>query len=279
MTRLLLATCARLPRGEPAAEHLDDALARRGIDATWAVWDDPSVDWTTADLVAVRSTWDYEERVEEFLSWSEGLGDRVLNGASVFRWNTDKRYLVELFDRQAAVVPTRSAADADQIAAAVTEFGTAVVKPAIGAGGRGVEVVEAGVVPAPGSQGPWVVQPLVESVRTTGETSVFVLAGVAVSQVEKHPADGEIRVQEEYGGVSSPADLGADQAAAALTVLDVAADRLGTAIAYARVDLLHHDGRWVVSELELTEPGLYLDVLPGNAAAFADLVAARLGAG
>jgi hypothetical protein len=36
------------------------------------------------------------------------------------------------------------------------------------------------------------------------------------------------------------------------------------------------DGRLVVSEVELTEPGLYLDVLPANGAAFADAVAARV---
>ena len=34
------------------------------------------------------------------------------------------------------------------------------------------------------------------------------------------------------------------------------------------------DGTLAVSELELIEPGLYLDVLPGNAEPFADLVAA-----
>ena len=35
------------------------------------------------------------------------------------------------------------------------------------------------------------------------------------------------------------------------------------------------DGTLAVSELELIEPGLYLDVLPANAEPFADLVAAR----
>jgi hypothetical protein len=32
----------------------------------------------------------------------------------------------------------------------------------------------------------------------------------------------------------------------------------------------------VVSEVELTEPGLYLDVLPANAVPFADAVAERV---
>jgi len=36
------------------------------------------------------------------------------------------------------------------------------------------------------------------------------------------------------------------------------------------------DGTLVVSEIEVTEPGLYLDVLPDNAQAFTDLVESRL---
>ena len=36
------------------------------------------------------------------------------------------------------------------------------------------------------------------------------------------------------------------------------------------------DGAWAVSELELIEPGLYLDVDPANAGRFADLVRSLL---
>jgi hypothetical protein len=38
-----------------------------------------------------------------------------------------------------------------------------------------------------------VVQPLVDSVRTVGEVSVFVIGGRAVSRVDKHPDAGEVR--------------------------------------------------------------------------------------
>ena len=46
---------------------------------------------------------------------------------------------------------------------------------------------------------------------------------------------------------------------------------------HGRVDLMRlADGTLAVSELELIEPGLYLDVVPGNAERFARMVAARL---
>jgi len=101
---VLLATCADWPDGEPGHEHLDRALADLGIRARWARWDDASVDWS-GGLVAVRSTWDYDGRVGEFHAWAATV-PRLLNGADVFRWNTEKAYLVELAEAGVPVVPT-----------------------------------------------------------------------------------------------------------------------------------------------------------------------------
>lgn len=278
--QVLLATLALRPAGEPDGHLLVDALAARGVGARWAVWDDDAVDWADADLVAVRSTWDYHRRLEEFWSWVRGLPAPLLNGAETFAWNADKSYLVELAG-SVPTVPTRRLDEAglvEGLRRAVAEHGTAVVKPATGAGGIGVCVVErwdddrlAGMV-----GGPWVVQPLVESVRTRGESSVFVLDGVAVSQVDKHPGHGEVRVHETHGGRSQVAALDPVRADRALEAVRAAEALLERRLDYARVDLLWWDGRWCVSELELIEPGLYLDVLPGNADAFADLVVRAL---
>ena len=59
---VLLVSSRDLPTGEPGAAALDAALAARGIDARWVVWDDSAVDWSAASLVVVRSPWDYTER-------------------------------------------------------------------------------------------------------------------------------------------------------------------------------------------------------------------------
>lgn len=293
MPTVLLVTSSTWPTGEPGAAALDAALAARGLDASWVVWDDPDVDWAAADLVAVRSTWDYIERHEEFVAWARTVGDQalLLNGPEVFAWNVDKGYLTSLGDTSAGglpVVPTRTADTVDELAAGVRAFGTAVVKPRVGAGGAGVLVVDDPADPRLGTEvkdhpelpaggGPWVVQPLVESVRTEGETSVFVLAGVPVAQVDKLPSGGEIRVHEHFGGASTPVPLREEAAALALHAVRAAERVLGTPLDYGRVDMMRlADGTLAVSELEATEPGLYLDVLPGNAEPFADLVASRL---
>lgn len=283
---VLLATFAGMPEGEPGFEALNSALKARGIDFDWAIWDDPSVDWAAADLVAIRATWDYAVRADEFLAWTRSLDQsRLLNGADVFEWNHDKAYLTDL--GSLPVVPTRLASAQAEFAEAIAEFGTAVVKPRVSAGGAGLIVVTDPLDGRLGQTlrshptyppvgGPWIAQPLVDSVRTRGEVSVFVLAGRVISQVDKLPAGDEVRVHEEFGGASKPMPIDPAIATVALTANDWLTERFGRELDYVRVDLLEYGDEWVVSELELIEPGLYLDVLPSNAEPFADLVAARL---
>ncbi len=207
--QVLLATFCLMPEGEPGGSLLVDALAERGVEAAWAVWDDAGVDWAAADLVAVRSTWDYQRRLAPWRDWVRGVeaSTRLLNGGDVFDWNHDKAYL-EVLGEHVPVVPSELVADEDLVGGlrrALARWDHVVVKPRIGAGGVGVVVIDAleddrlvGLTP-----GPWLAQPLVESVRTRGEVSVMVLDGVARTQVDKVPGAGEVRVHEEHGGRST----------------------------------------------------------------------------
>ena len=284
MPRLLLVTFQLLPDGEPGGAGLVTALAERGVDAAWVVWDDPSIDWAAADAVAVRATWDYHRRREEFLAWANTVEKTtaLLNGAALFAWNADKAYLRELAG-QVPTVPTDLLDDetlATGLAAAIERWGTVVIKPRTGAGGVGLVVADRtddhrldGL-----TEGPWIVQPLVASVRTDGERSVYVFGGHAVSEVDKIAGGeaGEIRVHDSYGGRSTAADLDPALAARAEQAVATAVQITGRPAAYARVDLIRWRGEWVVSELELIEPGLYLDVDPANAGRFADMVRREL---
>ena len=292
MTEVLLATCSSWPDGEPEGGLLLESLARRGLAAEWASWDDRGVDWSSARVVVVRSTWDYETRREEFLHWADHVcrWSHLLNGPAVFRWNTDKSYLLDLERIGVPVVPTRLLTDPTDLPD-VSDLGDrVVVKPRVGAGGRGLSVLETAGTLVPGVSDlgvselggdedhlGWIVQPLVTSVRTEGELSVFVLGGVPVSAARKLPTGGEIRVHEMYGGTTEPAPLTDEAMLLATETVAATGQLLGEELAYARVDLLRlDDGRLVVAELEATEPGLYLDVLPANAEALAEVVAALL---
>ena len=163
-----------------------------------------------------------------------------------------------------------------------------MVKPRVGAGGAGLLVVTDPDDPRlgrpvrshpdyPEVDGPWVVQPLVESIRTRGEVSVYVLDGQLTQRFDKQPGADDVRVNEEFGGSVRAVAMG-DVGDLAMRAHDAMCERFGRPLDYVRVDLLQWGGDWVVSELELIEPGLYLDVSPANAGPYADLVGRHLGA-
>jgi glutathione synthase/RimK-type ligase-like ATP-grasp enzyme len=115
----------------------------------------------------------------------------------------------------------------------------------------------------------------VESVHTVGEVSVHVLDGRITQRFDKRPGPGDVRVNEEHGGSVRAVPTG-DVAELVMRAHAAMGERFGRPMDYLRVDLLWWEDGWVVSELELIEPGLYLDVSPANAAPFADLVRSRI---
>ena len=103
----------------------------------------------------------------------------------------------------------------------------------------------------------------------------YVLGGTVTQRFDKRPGEGDVRVNEEFGGQVRAVDVG-DEQDLVLRAADAMAARFGRPMDYLRVDLLRWEDAWVVSELELIEPGLYLDVDPANAERFVTLVAGRL---
>lgn len=275
--QLLLATSRALEDGEPGHDVLDAALAMRGIRSAWAAWDDPLIDWGEAKMVAVRTVGDYDTRIADFLGWAHGLGSGVLHGDEVFRWNTDKSYLVDLASMtKIPTVPTIVCKNPVELRKAIGTFGTSVVKPRVGTGGRGIVLVYDSESWLPVDQGPWVVQPLLKSVHHEGEVSVFVIDGRAVSQMRRVASGADIRATEQYGGTAQAAELSEEAAFLAVDAVAATTEILGRELVYARIDMLRSDGKLLVSGIEITDPSLYLDVLPENAEKFADALAARL---
>lgn len=93
--------------GSELAESDDDAglvaaLRKRGLHARWMSWHNP--DTLHADLVILRATTDYGDRLDEFLAWTRQVPN-LLNAPNVVAWNADRRYLRDL---RRAGVPTRS---------------------------------------------------------------------------------------------------------------------------------------------------------------------------
>jgi len=287
--RIALATGARWPELPTDERLVIPALARLDVDAAPIVWDDAAAPWITFDAVVVRSCWDYHLKVEAFLAWLDRLsrlGLPVLNPPGLIRWNADKRYLLELAARGVLIVPTqvvpKGADDAGRsLLQTLDALGAdqAVVKPAVSASAhrtwrtsRASAAGDAASFGALVAAGDVLVQPFVPAV-TDGEWSVICFGGIPSHAVLKRPAPGDWRVQGELGGT-------AERRAAPAAVMDGAPRVLAAAgverAAYARVDGCEIDGVFVLMELELIEPQLYLALEPAAPSRFAAAIAAAL---
>lgn len=278
--RVAVLRCERLPRFVtweiPDVDALFDddrlligALRRRGVDAVPVAWSDDA-DWERFDLAVLRSTWDYVDRLPEFLTALEAIearGCRVRNPLDAVRWNSDKRYLDALAGWGAPVVPVirTSTADPDAAVRAVAAAGwdVLVVKPAVGVGGSGVVRLPATRLPEHlrSAREELLVQPFAPAVVDEGEYSYVVIGGEVSHVLRKRPASGDFRAHGIYGGTVAPhAPVAADLA----EVRELSA-RLPFDLAYARIDVVRFGGRLEVLELELIEPMLYLSAAPGSA--------------
>ena len=84
--QVIFAGCRELPRGSGDERAVGPALAAVGVELHWAAWDDPNVDFSAADLVVLRATWDYARRRDDFLAWCDSV-PTLRNSAAVARWS------------------------------------------------------------------------------------------------------------------------------------------------------------------------------------------------
>ena len=77
MTRIALATYAKLPTLNDDDRLLVPALAAPDVTAVPAVWDSPQVCWDEFLGVLIRSLWDYHLRPLEFLGWDAQAAGRL----------------------------------------------------------------------------------------------------------------------------------------------------------------------------------------------------------
>jgi hypothetical protein len=271
------------------------ACAALGIDLEYRVWSDPAVACGDYDLVIVRSTWDYLERLDDFTAWLDRMGalGSLHNPAPVICWNLDKRYLFDLDTAGVPVIPTTMCSTAEEAVAALGDLeGEVVVKPVGSAGSRLTGRFAVGDPAAARLaheilyEGTDVlVQPAVASVASEGEVSTLVFGGVVSHSVRKGPllALGGGLVGGSYSERLTPEILTSSQrdvvnaASAAVTRLVIDRFVVDEPLLYARFDMVTlDDGPDVVLEVELAEPAFFLKMDPTAADRFAELLARRL---
>ncbi len=286
--RVALVSCAEALEIDDDMNLVLAAAKAAGIDACVVSWDDPAVDWSSFDLVVIRSTWDYHRRIDEFLRWARSTADvtRLMNPLEIIEWNTDKRYLNDLQNAGFAVVPTifvEPGRDAGDDVRRLLEHGEIVVKPSISAGSNDTErhdsfdLAMRHVAELHAGARTVMVQPYMSRVDVDDETGLVYMNGAYSHAFAKGPMLASTKTMA--GGLYAEERIEprvADDAQRRLgdAVVAWVSERFGSPL-YVRVDLLPTADGPVIIELEMTEPSLYVALADGAADRFAAAMLTR----
>lgn len=271
---------------EARGHDKDLGILSRALDASgakWEIvdWDDQHADWSRFSIAVLRSTWDYHERLGEFLVWARGVGarTRLFNPLDIVQWNVDKRYLIDLAGASIDVMPTTFVSRPTDLAT-VDLTRDVIVKPAVSAGSNNTARHVGDPVAARQhverimrSSGVALVQPYQPTIDTLGETGLVYLAGKFSHAFGKAAIFGDS--DPRHNGLYMEEQISARNASSAERalgdrVMAVLADRFGEAPLYARIDMVTNAvGVPEIMEVELVEPSLYLhldDDAPSRAA-------------
>lgn len=263
-----IATHSAMPNGSADDRLLAEAFSAAGASVRLAVWSDAGVDWATVPRTVIRSTWDYHLQPAAWFDWlaSTSRVTRLINDADTVRWNSDKRYLLDLEAAGVAVVPTLHVARDRpvDVARACAERGwiDVVIKPAIGASAKGAERFAGDAITGAGQAhlegllagGDGLIQPFQPAVQDARERSLVYIGGVFSHAFTKPPflrgtGDG---LGEMLHEASAAERFLADRALRAAPGQTV----------YARIDLVPTPDGPRLMELELIEPDLGLRLHP-----------------
>ncbi len=237
-----------------------------------------------ADVVLLRSTWDYHEAPNEFLSWCKKISENstLFNPYEVVLWNHNKGYLEELAVDipQLSIIPSKkivAGKDMWQKTASLfsdelqkLQWPDAVLKPTISLGSLDTIFIsnydsqEAIALLELHKGREFLLQPFIKEIEIKGEVSLIYLNGLFSHAVRKVPKKGDKRSQPEFG---STVTLESQPRKELLTLgsilMKYIKDKfsLPKHLLYGRVDFIDAETPFLI-ELELIEPCLYFQYKP-----------------
>lgn len=261
--RIYFATCAEKLSGTEDDHLFANLLIKSDHVVLFKDWMDDEVKWEEADLVIIRSTWNYQRHFEKFLLWIKKLESKttILNSSEVIRWNASKVYLKELQNMGYPIVPTVFTSDFETGVKACKMAmvkGEIIIKPAISASADlTYRVTDEKFLPSLVAKilerGELLIQPYLNSIETDGEVSLIYFNKKYSHALVKTPMAGDFRVQSEFGG-------GVERFTPSEALIQIGENALKDLpfnLFYARVDLVEWKSNPMIGEIELIEPELF----------------------
>jgi len=286
MKNIAIVTYPEKPEIQPDDLLFTQLLEKSGVQVIGICWDDEKTVWSDFDLVIIRSPWDYYKRENEFHLWLDKLESQnanVLNPVMVIRANMEKSYLRKLEDSGVSIIPTRWIAKnkPTSLKKILTDqhWKKAVVKPTVSAGSYETFVTTFESAETDQAQFELItkkcgvmIQPFMDEIISNGEISMLFFNGEFSHAVLKKPQQGDFRVQPKFG--STIIEFQPDEML--LKIAKLIVEKVSNSLLYARVDGIISNGKFLLMELELIEPMLFLAYGNQSAKRFADAIMERL---
>ncbi|QPH39288.1 ATP-grasp domain-containing protein [Pedobacter endophyticus] len=249
-------------------------LKSKGLDIEMVIWNDRSVNWENYSVAILKSPWDYFDLISDFYEWLDLLEQKnikLLNPVSIVRWNADKHYLAEIADAGLKIIPCHFISKGEKVDLKQFfqkfEANRLIVKPCISGGAKNTFKVTPENVDEINTKlskllidEDYIIQPFLNEILEEGEWSFVFFNGVYSHSLVKQAKKGDFRVQPAHGGSVHPQQPANDLIQTAQAYVDQFAKNC----LYARVDGTFVNNQFLLMELELIEPFLFLNTHPNN---------------
>ena len=255
-------------------DKLLNFLKEKGLNIEKVIWNDQQINWEDYSLAILKSPWDYFDLIGDFYSWLnhlEAKNIKLLNPIEVVRWNANKQYLQEIEAAGLKTTPSFFIQNKESVNLEhfFEKFNTnkLIVKPCVSGGAKNTFKVTADNVNEVNQKlnlliqdEDFIIQPFLPEILENGEWSFVFFNGAYSHSLIKQAKPGDFRVQPAHGGSVHPQKPGEELIATAQQYVTLfAKDCL-----YARVDGTFVKGEFLLMELELIEPFLFLNTETEN---------------
>ncbi|MFZ1749547.1 MAG: hypothetical protein WAU01_05125 [Saprospiraceae bacterium] len=268
MVHIAILTCVDFPDLTEADRPLIRLLAEKNIQSSPIIWDAAAVDWHQFTHVLFRSVWDYFLKTDHFFKVLHDINEAGLicfNSLSTIEYNSHKYYLQDLQSEGIDIVPTLfldKGSDLNKDIILSKNWEWLIIKPAISAGSYLTEKFHIdqlndikGKYREYMKVQDFMIQKYLPEIIDSGEISMVFFNGVFSHAVIKTPKSGDFRIQSQFGGTYKSYQMDSSLISVGQNILSkMQGDHL-----YARIDGVMSDGQFLLMEVELIEPDLYLD--------------------
>lgn len=257
----------------PTTENEDDILLKflkdKGLNIEKVIWNDQTIKWKDYNLAVLKSPWDYFDLIADFYNWLNLLKSKnikLLNPFDIVKWNADKHYLQDIEQAGLKVAQSIFVKKGEEINLyhyfEVFNAQQFIVKPCVSGGSKNTFKVNLANAKEINDKlnvllanEDFILQPFINEIEEVGEWSFLFFDGNFSHAVLKKAKTGDFRVQHYLGGTIHPQKPPQHLVASALQYIN----QFAKGCLYARVDGTVVNNSFVLMELELIEPFLFLN--------------------